>query len=109
MAIQEAKSSFSTAALQANITFDFETYWEAAHQGHVRDFFWMRPAFIRELYLSVCCIPAASSEVERLFSAGGYIVSKRRARMLPVRFGMSPTFLGIILVGKRGAKNDVEI
>lgn len=38
---------------------------------------------IRELYIAICGIPAASSEIERLFSTCGFINSKLRCSMNP--------------------------
>jgi hypothetical protein len=38
---------------------------------------------LKDLYVAICHIPAASSEVERLFSTSGYITSKLRCSMRP--------------------------
>lgn len=40
-----------------------------------------QPPAIKELYLSICGIPASSSEIERLFSTCGYINSKLRCSL----------------------------
>lgn len=42
-----------------------------------------QPSKLLDLYLSICHIPATSCEVERLFSASGYILSPRRSALKP--------------------------
>lgn len=66
--------------------FDFNNYLNRSFSAKTSLTTWfssLQP-FIKELYLCICGIPAASSESERLFSASGYINSKYRSSMLSV-------------------------
>lgn len=62
--------------------FDFDAYVATVPQSSA-EFLAKQPAIIRELYISVCGIPAASSEIERLFSTCGNVNSKLRCSLKP--------------------------
>lgn len=64
-----------------SIPFDLNQYIHSPFVPPVAQFFASQPSVFQELYLSICGIPAASSEIERLFSTCGYVNSKLRCSM----------------------------
>lgn len=62
--------------------FNLDRYLsEQVSPDEVPSFLARQPKALQELYISICGIPAASSEVERLFSTCGQINSKLRCSM----------------------------
>lgn len=65
-------------------SFKLDAYLsEPVTSDQVPSFLARQPKVLRDLYLSICGIPAASSDVERLFSTCGIINSKLRCSMDP--------------------------
>eukprot|EP01127_Copromyxa_protea_P001356 TRINITY_DN1136_c0_g2_i2.p1 TRINITY_DN1136_c0_g2~~TRINITY_DN1136_c0_g2_i2.p1 ORF type:complete len:628 (+),score=121.92 TRINITY_DN1136_c0_g2_i2:553-2436(+) len=62
--------------------FDFAAYICAPVTSSL-EFLSKQPLVLQELFLSVCGIPAASSEIERLFSTCGNVNSKLRCSLKP--------------------------
>jgi hypothetical protein len=69
----------------ADSPFNLSKYINSSFEQYptVSSFLAEYPRYFSELYLSICGIPAASSEIERLFSTCGFINSKLRCSMTP--------------------------
>jgi hypothetical protein len=72
---------------QAALGFDFVSYLNASvkRKKDVPGFVSRQPKALQDLYFAICCIPAASCDIERLFSTCGYIDSPRRGSLTPER------------------------
>lgn len=72
--------------LLSNVESDMSTIYLNAtvKRESVPEFFVQRqPVALQNLYFAICGIPAATSEVERLFSLCGHINSPRRSSFAP--------------------------
>jgi hypothetical protein len=65
--------------------------------SHLKAFFSTQPSLLEKLYLRICCIPAASCEVERLFSVSGQVDSPRRTGL------KSSNLASLVLLKKNSA------
>lgn len=72
---------------QAGLGFDFASYLTTPviKKKDVPEFMSRQPQALRDLYFAICCIPAASCDIERLFSTCGYIDSTRRGSLTSER------------------------
>jgi len=64
-------------------TFNIDAYVNVPIGSSAEQFLSCQPVELQELYFEVCGIPAASSDIERLFSACGFINSKLRTSVKP--------------------------